>query len=135
MEKETQQGQKCPCGFWGSPATNNLCSKCFKEQLNKHYLEEPPVVSNSKPVVQAAATPSPKIDPPKKKRRCGSCNKKMSPSESSVGYCKCEKTFCLLHRLPEQHNCLYDHKADGRKHDESKMVVHEEKHGRSYERL
>ena len=24
--------------------------------------------------------------------------------------CKCERTFCTLHRLPEQHFCNYDYK-------------------------
>ncbi|XP_014733542.1 PREDICTED: AN1-type zinc finger protein 3 [Sturnus vulgaris] len=27
---------RCPCGFWGSSKTMNLCSKCFAEKRNPH---------------------------------------------------------------------------------------------------
>ena len=26
--------------------------------------------------------------------------------------CKCEKTFCILHRLSEQHSCTYEYKNE-----------------------
>jgi len=33
------------------------------------------------------------------------CNKKLKLSDLS---CKCEKRFCINHRLPESHHCVYD---------------------------
>ena len=46
-------------------------------------------------------------EPKKKKNRCPVCNKKMGlmPFE-----CKCGKSFCILHKDPEAHNCTYDFK-------------------------
>jgi len=42
-------------------------------------------------------------------KRCNhiECMKKLRISDMK---CKCEFIFCLLHRLPEQHNCLFDYK-------------------------
>ena len=28
--------------------------------------------------------------------------------------CKCEWSFCVKHRMPEDHACVFDHKACGR---------------------
>lgn len=37
-----------------------------------------------------------------KKKSCSLCKKKVG----LFGFlCKCNKTYCSLHRLPEQHNC------------------------------
>lgn len=35
------------------------------------------------------------------------CGKKLSIIEREF-VCRCGKKFCGLHRLPEQHNCIYD---------------------------
>ena len=35
------------------------------------------------------------------------CNKKLKLSDME---CRCEKRFCLIHRLPEQHNCIINYK-------------------------
>ncbi len=41
-----------------------------------------------------------------KKKRCFHCNKKIG---LIVNTCKCEKEFCIKCRLPEIHNCTFDH--------------------------
>ena len=45
--------------------------------------------------------------------RCtaGSCRKKLGLTGFT---CKCGKSLCTLHRLPEDHACEFDHKAIGR---------------------
>jgi hypothetical protein len=60
----------------------------------------------------------------KKKKRCPICNKKLKIINFK---CKCNKTFCALHRMPEQHNCLYDYKTPGRRkiREENPRVVAE----------
>ena len=52
-----------------------------------------------------------KIKKRTKKKRCPVCNKKLKLVNFK---CKCDKIFCALHRMPEQHNCLYDFKTEGR---------------------
>ena len=53
-----------------------------------------------------------KIDAPIKKeqkdrKRCFTCNKKIG----LLGIeCKCSFVFCNGHRLPEEHECEFDHK-------------------------
>jgi hypothetical protein len=39
------------------------------------------------------------------------CNKKLKLTDMS---CRCEKTFCGLHRHAETHNCTFDYKSYGR---------------------
>jgi len=43
--------------------------------------------------------------------------------------------FCLLHRLPEQHDCTFDHKEDGRREARAKMVPARKHVGTSLKRL
>ena len=48
-----------------------------------------------------------------------------------VGY-----VFCFLHRLPEQHRCVYDHKEGGRQEALKTMVpASKKKFGRSFHRM
>lgn len=48
-----------------------------------------------------------------KKPRCAveCCNKKMSLIALELS-CRCGKSFCALHRMPESHNCTFDYKKD-----------------------
>lgn len=48
-----------------------------------------------------------------KKPRCSfiGCNTKLSLLDLE---CKCKNKYCLLHRLPEDHNCSYDFKTEGK---------------------
>lgn len=38
------------------------------------------------------------------------CKKKLKPVDILLTKCKCEKYFCIKHRLPEMHHCSYNHK-------------------------
>tara|TARA_B100001175_G_C18955335_1_gene377914 strand:+ start:238 stop:453 length:216 start_codon:yes stop_codon:yes gene_type:complete len=40
------------------------------------------------------------------------CNRKLKLTDYA---CKCENKFCKIHRLPEDHNCLYDYKENNNK--------------------
>ena len=56
---------------------------------------------------------------PKRKKtgrlRCGGadCRKKLNITNSFS--CRCERSFCPLHRHPESHGCTHDFKTEGRK--------------------
>ena len=56
---------------------------------------------------------SAKPDKKPKKNRCATCNKKVG----LLGFsCACSEllVFCGAHRLPENHNCNYDHGGHGK---------------------
>lgn len=48
----------------------------------------------------------------KNKVRCFICLKKLIILEFE---CKCKKKFCNLHKYPEEHNCTYDYKNEGKR--------------------
>ncbi|XP_057679211.1 AN1-type zinc finger protein 3-like [Corythoichthys intestinalis] len=229
---------RCPCGFWGSSKTMNLCSKCFADIQKKQPGEDRPTKSGSPSPVfggetatpanadkspsisaPAAGEPSPLFvasvegtlstvtaqgttrtptkrpresgavvdsDPvtsliragsnpastseseatpekrprveakdgegggeeeekaaataagtPKQKnrRRCFSCQSKLELVQQELGSCRCGYVFCMLHRLPEQHDCLFDHLGRGREEAVLKMVKLDRKVGRSCQRI
>lgn len=45
------------------------------------------------------------------KNNCEKCRVRCRPALRFI--CKCHKTFCQSHRYPDQHDCTYDHRADG----------------------
>lgn len=50
--------------------------------------------------------------------RCACCKKKLV-----LDYvCKCGKILCITHLQPENHECTYNFKADGRLELEKKLV-------------
>ena len=49
--------------------------------------------------------------------------------------CVTDYVFCHLHRLPEQHDCIFDHKEHGRKEARDKMVSPKKHVGTSLKRL
>ena len=48
------------------------------------------------------------------------CKKKLGIIKMS---CKCGKFFCIIHRLPENHNCTYDFETEGKKRIEKENPV------------
>ncbi|KAK1171220.1 AN1-type zinc finger protein 3 isoform X1 [Acipenser oxyrinchus oxyrinchus] len=69
------------------------------------------------------------------RRRCYRCQTKLELVQQELGSCRCGYVFCMLHRLPEQHDCLFDHLGRGREEAILKMVKLDRKVGRSCQRI
>lgn len=54
---------------------------------------------------------------------------------SHLWQCVSDYVFCQLHRLPEQHDCIYDHKGKGRQDARDKMVSPKKHIGTSLKRI
>lgn len=53
------------------------------------------------------------------KQRCSNCNKKLK----LINYpCNCNNTFCVKCRHPEDHNCTFDFKSNGKKQLEKDLI-------------
>eukprot|EP00761_Pharyngomonas_kirbyi_P011365 gb/GECH01011390.1/.p1 GENE.gb/GECH01011390.1/~~gb/GECH01011390.1/.p1 ORF type:complete len:139 (+),score=27.45 gb/GECH01011390.1/:1-417(+) len=70
---------------------------------------------DEKPNQNKSLTSTPKKKKKSKKNRCSECNKKLGVMAITSGTCKCGLTFCSDHRLPEFHNCNFDHKSEGKR--------------------
>ncbi|KAM3625236.1 uncharacterized protein V6R79_009083 [Siganus canaliculatus] len=222
---------RCPCGFWGSSKTMNLCSKCFADIQKKqpdgdcapkassssssnqadifcnetnsgisqslialpNTAEDPSPgdtgvsslpaqgeVSSTDSVFSSLSTPTKRsfesasesesdASPEKRARvsevaegeessssslsasssssssrggskqrsrkRCHRCQSKLELVQQELGSCRCGYVFCMLHRLPEQHECMFDHLGRGRQEAVLKMVKLDRKVGRSCQRI
>uniref|UniRef100_H3AMC8 Zinc finger AN1-type containing 3 n=2 Tax=Latimeria chalumnae TaxID=7897 RepID=H3AMC8_LATCH len=71
----------------------------------------------------------------KSRRRCFRCQIKLELVQQELGSCRCGYVFCMLHRLPEQHDCTFDHMGRGREEAILKMVKLDRKVGRSCQRI
>lgn len=118
------------CGFFGSPMTNNLCSKCYRDLVMKPQVLEavkPPAAASSSIVVESVPVQAEKLNVeiagnvdkkatdeiPNKQNlnRCSSCRRRVG----LTGFkCRCGSVFCSTHRHPETHGCSFDYKCAGR---------------------
>ncbi|GFS11410.1 AN1-type zinc finger protein 3 [Elysia marginata] len=79
---------------------------------------------------KSSSAPSPQ----KNKKRCFVCSCKLELAQRTIGKCRCGHVFCALHRLPELHDCEFNHKEDGRREAREKMIKPTRHLGPSYRR-
>ncbi|KAM7491711.1 hypothetical protein LguiA_034632 [Lonicera macranthoides] len=143
MNKYKEEGPKlCAkgCGFFGTPANHDLCSKCYNDYLKQKLTNSAASIVDSEEKLtpnssskgttntangttlitansnndESSSSTNADDDIVKviKRNRCESCKKRVGLL--GFGCSRCGGLYCGTHRYPEEHSCPFDFKESGR---------------------
>ena len=114
-----------PYIFCRSAASEFMCSKCYKAEIEARKARGEYVEPTPAPAVGAAAAASPSKPKQEDTTRCWRCH--VSIGLTGVR-CQCGYTFCAKHRHAEKHKCDFDYKQQGKKDLEESNPQLRDKH-------
>ncbi|XP_052020511.1 AN1-type zinc finger protein 3 isoform X3 [Apodemus sylvaticus] len=128
-----QEGHRGPCTDTAHVSlitpTKRSCGADSQSESEASPVKRPRLVENTERPEESSRSKQ------KSRRRCFQCQTKLELVQQELGSCRCGYVFCMLHRLPEQHDCTFDHMGRGREEAIMKMVKLDRKVGRSCQRI